>query len=175
MIGDTGIAPLPILFAFVLFTAALYTDIRTKRIPNLVTIPIALIGLVYHLLAAGSVAGLFYALKGLFLGCLLLIIPFMLGGMGGGDVKLLGALGALVGPVAVFWAFLYGAMAGGGIALFIMIRGAGLPLFKNFWNEISIFVLTRHRVEPATDAKRFPYTVPMAIGFVIFIIGGKMC
>ena len=57
---------------------------------------------------------------------LLLFLPlFALRAMGGGDVKLLAAFGAWLGPVLVFWVAVYGAIAGGVLALLLVLWRAG--------------------------------------------------
>ncbi len=55
---------------------------------------------------------------GLFLGVAFLLPVYLIGGMGAGDVKLMGAVGSILGPQGVFIAFLYSAIAGGLYALF---------------------------------------------------------
>src|SRR4029453_6678920 len=63
-------------------------DYRTKRIPNWLTMPAAVIGLVYCSLAPGGI-GIGWSLAGFAVGMSLLIVPWLLGGGGMGDVKML--------------------------------------------------------------------------------------
>jgi prepilin peptidase CpaA len=153
------------------FTAAcLYTDLRTGRIPNLLTVPFACGGVLYHCIALGIQAGGLFALKGLGLGCLLLFLPFALGGMGGGDVKCLGTLGAWMGPERVFWVFLYGAMAGGLIALVLLAlpsRGQGM---REAWLDLKIRILSGQWLHGRDQGRRFPYTIPIAIGVTALLL-----
>jgi prepilin peptidase CpaA len=93
-------------------------DLRTRRIPNLLTLGAAAGGLVFSL-ATGGLAGGISAVAGLAVGVVLMFIPFALGGMGGGDVKLLGALGAWLGPADAVWLVIYTGIAGGLIALVV--------------------------------------------------------
>jgi hypothetical protein len=69
-----------------------------------------------------------HASLGWFIGALAFIVPFALGGLGGGDVKLLAAIGAWLGPAGAFWVALYAGVAGGvmalGVALATVICGA---------------------------------------------------
>lgn len=105
--------------------AALATgwDLRTGLIPNRITFPAMLLGLILNTYYTGW-HGLGTSLAGLALGILLLFIPFAIGGMGAGDVKLLAAIGALNGHVFTFRAFLYGAIAGGIMALGVaLVKG----------------------------------------------------
>lgn len=79
-----------------------------------------LVGLIFFVFQHGW-AGLLYGLAGLLLGMVLLLVPFTMGGIGGGDVKLLGAVGSLKGVEFVFQAFLASALAGGLLALTLII------------------------------------------------------
>ena len=70
--------------------------------------------------------GFMHSAGGLFLGLALLLPIYIIGGMGAGDVKLMGAVGSILGPHGVFIAFLCSAMAGGVYALFILCRNRAL-------------------------------------------------
>lgn len=74
------------------------TDVRRGLIPNLVTLPALLLGLVLHTVNAGS-EGLAWAAAGAVVTALFPYLAFRTGGMGGGDVKLFAALGALLGVI----------------------------------------------------------------------------
>src|SRR5689334_13282003 len=88
-----------------LFTlAAAVTDLRQKRVPNYLTVPAALAGLAYHSFAPGG-HGVLFALAGFAIGFVLLLLPWILGGGGMGDVKLLAALGTWLGPIMILVAF----------------------------------------------------------------------
>ncbi len=89
---------------------AAWTDLRSHRIPNVLTVPAALVGLAYHTLAPQGF-GCFVSLAGLAVGLGLLFIPAALGGSGMGDVKLLAALGAWLGPKLVLAAFVLSALS----------------------------------------------------------------
>jgi prepilin peptidase CpaA len=101
-------------------TAAAACDLRTRRIPNALTFSAAAAGLIYHVVTGGTSAGL-SSVGGLLIGALPLFFQFALGGMGAGDVKLMGALGAWLGPLPAFWLVLYSGIAGGAMALVIAI------------------------------------------------------
>src|SRR5437660_8307386 len=88
------------------------SDVRTRRIPNVLTFGAAAAALVY-LFAAHGWLGLAGAGEGWAVGVLLFFPFFALGGLGAGDVKLLGAMGAWLGPRAVFWVAVYASLAGG--------------------------------------------------------------
>ena len=107
-----------------LYTAlAAVFDLRLHRIPNYLTVPAALLGLAYHALLPGG-WGILTSLAGFALGFLFLLLPWILGGGGMGDVKLLAALGAWLGPAHVAIAFALSVFLAAMIAVGIMIRHA---------------------------------------------------
>lgn len=62
------------------------------------------------------------SLGGAFLGVAILIVPFLLKMVGGGDLKFLCAAGAIIGPTALWYSFLAGALFGGLAAIFIILK-----------------------------------------------------
>lgn len=104
---------------------AAFWDLRTRRIPNWLTLPAALLGLALNVAISGS-DGLRQSGLGLLAGLALLSIPFAIGGMGAGDVKMLAAIGAFAGPAFAFQTFLFGALAGGLIAVVVLLRRSHL-------------------------------------------------
>jgi prepilin peptidase CpaA len=93
-------------------------DLRTRRIPNVLTFGAAAGGVAFSLATRGLAGGI-DSLAGILVGAALMFVLFALGGMGAGDVKLLGALGAWLGPTDAIWLSLYTGMAGGVIALIV--------------------------------------------------------
>ncbi len=108
----------------VLLLSAL-TDIRWQRVPNWITFPGMAGAVILHTAFHGQ-QGLLFSLKGIGMGLGLLLVFYVLGGMGAGDVKLLGAVGGFVGPDGVLSAFLMTALLGGiyAVALLLMHWGA---------------------------------------------------
>lgn len=102
-------------------------DILWRRIPNWLTFSAFAAGLLVHTLRDG-VAGLLVALGGAALGLGLLLPFYAARAMGAGDVKLLAALGALVGPQVLVSIALYTALAGGAISLILLARQGTLPV-----------------------------------------------
>ena len=94
---------------------ACVTDIRTRKIPNLLTVSAAGIGGLFHF-ATTSWVGLGWSVAGCAVGLAMFLPFFLLRGIGGGDVKLLAALGAWLGPYQAMWLDLFAALAGGPMA-----------------------------------------------------------
>src|SRR5262245_42139787 len=97
-------------------------DYRTQKIPNWLTVPAAVLALAYHSLAPGG-SGVLFALGGFGIGFALLLLPWLLGGGGMGDVKMLAALGAWMGPVWILAAFGLGAFFAAIMAIGLMVMG----------------------------------------------------
>jgi prepilin peptidase CpaA len=157
--------------------AASLWDIRTRRIPNAITLGGAAVALVFHVCTAGSVAAApgaaGWSLAGWAVGLSLFLPLFLLGGMGAGDVKLLAAFGAWLGPKAVFWVAIYGSVTGGLIAVPLLVarRAFGRTL-SNLWGLIGFWRLAGIRPHPGLTletpgAVRLPYALPVAIGALL--------
>ncbi len=117
--------------AAVCVIAAAIIDLRTRRIPNWLTGPSVLLAFLLNLYLDG-IHGLTSSLLGLLAGFSLLIFVYLLGGMGAGDVKLLSAVGAFVGPLLVFYTFIWMALVGGVLAMMLIIQKKAIPqTFRN--------------------------------------------
>ncbi len=103
------------LALLILLALASACDIRSHRIPNLLSLAGLGLGLAEHGWRGGG-AGLLLSLEGVAAACLALL-PYALGGLGAGDVKLLGAVGALMGPIFLLWTLPGAVFAGGLLAL----------------------------------------------------------
>jgi len=98
-----------------------FTDIRARRIPNWLTYPAAFIAILLHTLAAGW-PGAKLALLGTALG-LGILLPFvLLKSLGGGDWKLVGALGAFFGPQRLVLVLMLTLLINGVMALALVLR-----------------------------------------------------
>lgn len=104
---------------------SLYTDIKSRKILNIITLPTIIFGFVYNFYISGF-EGFLFSGKGFLVGLCVLMIPYLLGGMGAGDVKLMAAIGALMGTSFVFYSFIYTALIGGLIGLLLIIKKRGL-------------------------------------------------
>ena len=97
-------------------TTAAIIDLFTRRVPNWLVLPFLAAGVVTQAITGGW-AGCGRSFAGIGLAAVLFGVPFLLGGMGMGDVKLAGAVGAWIGPWQFFMAFILTGIAGGIFAL----------------------------------------------------------
>ncbi|WP_320162919.1 prepilin peptidase [uncultured Trichococcus sp.] len=95
-----------------LVAASGFFDLKERKIPNKITFTGILIGLIFNLITGGWL-GLFQGVVGMFVGLAIFFLPFVMGGMGAGDVKLMGAIGALMGWKFSVMTALYSAIVGG--------------------------------------------------------------
>jgi len=113
-------ASVPVGVVAVALAIATVTDLRMFKIHNLLTIPLLISGLLYHGLVTGS-DGFLSSVLGALFGFGVLALFFLVGGVGGGDVKLLAGVGAWLGLFLTFWLFNVAALAAGLYALVLTI------------------------------------------------------
>jgi prepilin peptidase CpaA len=161
----------------ILLIICVITDVQKRKIYNSVLLPFLLAGLVIHTLLDG-ISGFSFALAGTGVGFGVLLIPYLLGGMGAGDVKLLAVIGALKGMSFVLMAALYMALAGGVMALVIILFQKGMK--KRLFHIASFLHGMRHgiKVPLMSDSEvlktTYPYGIAIAAGAIyqIFRSGG---
>lgn len=110
---------------FLLLIICVFTDIKERKIYNSILYPFLCAAWILHVVTGGS-AGLKETLLGTAVGLSILLIPYLLGGMGAGDVKLLAVIGAIKGMNFVLLASVYMAFAGGGMAILILFFRKGV-------------------------------------------------
>ena len=150
--------------------AATIIDLKTRRIPNVLTGAMALTGLGF---AASGVSGpsLGAALLGTVIGLLVMMPGYMLGATGAGDVKLMGAVGAIVGPALVIPAFLFTAIAGGVLAVVVAARRKRLgATLAQTGKLVTAPGGASHEIRSATSVARFAYGPAIAAGTIIAVL-----
>ena len=166
------------LAALAVAAIAVATDVRTRRIPNLLTFGGALVALAYWGWS-GGLRGLGHGASGWAVGVALFLPLFVVGGMGAGDVKLLGAIGAWMGPGGTLYTALYSVLAGGVLALAVALRHHYLSrAFRNLWALVGFWRVTGVKPMPGLtldDAAgpKLPYGIAIGVGTVIAILLGK--
>lgn len=145
---------LSILVAAVV-TVALFTDLKERKIPNWLTFGAAFVGIAINTVFYGF-EGLGASLLGWIVGVALLVIPYLMKGIGAGDVKLMGAIGALMGIHFVFYTMLWTALAGGLISIIYML----------FHRQILyVWIATR-----TTSGKFVPYGIAIFAGTLVQLL-----
>jgi prepilin peptidase CpaA len=154
-----------------LVALACMTDLRTRRIPNVLTFGTTIAALLFHGTAAGA-NGLATSAGGWMLGASLFLPVFALRGMGAGDVKLLAAIGAWLGPWPVASVALITTIAGGVMAVAVALAHGYLrAALTNLWMLLMHWRIGGIRPLPAVTLEggrgpRLAYAVPIAIGTV---------
>jgi len=155
-------------------------DVRTRRIPNYLTLGTAVIGLAYNFMSHG-LPGLAEGFLGMLLGFALLILPYLWGGMGAGDVKALAALGSWLGPKLILFLFCYMGIAGGILAVgYLMWQGNLWEKTKQGWTFLVNLILCRPAGPPRAPSAAqltagIPYGVAIFAGMLVLVgVGGRL-
>ena len=163
-----GITNVNIIVLVAVFAAAVF-DYRFRKVPNLVTFPAIVCGMAVAFLKGGLI-GLSASIMGLFLGIALLSFPYAMGGIGAGDVKLLGAIGAIKGPWFVFMTFLVAAIIGGIMAvgrMAFIIKGSDMRVLGQsvraayYTGALSAIEIPEYALK-----ERLPYAVAISGGAI---------
>jgi prepilin peptidase CpaA len=150
--------------------AATATDLRSRRIPNELTAVMAASGLG---LSVTGVSGVSTAasLAGLVLGLLLMLPGYWLGATGAGDVKLMAAVGAIVGPPLVLSAFVCTSLAGGVLAVIVAVRRKRLgATLVQTGRLVAAPGSAPQEMKAAGAASRFAYGPAIAIGSLVAVL-----
>ncbi len=164
---------LPITIAvitIIIASVAVYTDIRWGKIFNALTFPALLAGVAINTVANG-LDGTLLAVEGAALGFALFIVSALFGRiLGGGDIKLLMAIGALQGPYFLAWAIFYTALTGAALAIVVgLYRGV---LGKRLRCLAASMYLRMSQGVPmemheTAGSPRLPYAIAIGLGSLI--------
>jgi prepilin peptidase CpaA len=154
--------------------AASVTDLARQRIPNYITFPLAIFGLLYNLYTTGT-SGLIFSFLGILAGGGLLILFYIMGGLGAGDVKLLAAVGSILGPVNVVHAFVYSALAGGVYSIIVLYRHSALrsSLERCVSAPVDFLRTGQWLWSPSPAEKKIPrmcYAIAITLGTGIYVL-----
>jgi prepilin peptidase CpaA len=144
-------------------------DVRWRRIPNVLTLTTALSGLLYHYSISGS-DGLGTAALGSLVGLALFFPLFALGGLGAGDVKLLAAFGAWLGPQQTLMAAAATTILGAIAALIVVLARRRLSnTLANLYGLLAFWMVRGLRPQPGmtlatADSLRLAYALPITMG-----------
>ena len=153
----------------IVVAVATFTDLRSRRIPNWLVLPFLAAGLVVAGWTHGW-HGIVHSLAGLGVGALLFGILCWMGGMGMGDVKLCGAIGAWIGPSQMLTALVMTGIAGGLIALCWAAAGGFMGELFSGTGDL-LFGLKKRGLRPHPElvldnplTRKMPYAPAIAIG-----------
>jgi len=161
-----------------LLAICLFTDLREGKIYNKHTFPVFLLALTLSVIE-GGLPGLKFSFLGAAAGLVIMLVPYLLGGMGAGDVKLVMVIGALKGAGFTLQAALATFIVGGLIAaVLITYRRQWLQTFSRLKEIIFLlFVIPTYKKynygSPALHADfSFPYGIAITAGTLIVLLMG---
>ena len=171
---EAGLKPAILAGALLLAILAGWTDLRSRRIPNWLTVSGAAVGVVANTVLGGW-AGLKTSLLGLVLGLGLLLPLVLLRSLGAGDWKLSGALGAFTGPTVLIDLLIGSVFVAGLMALALVIyKGRMRQTLRNIGHilvSLVTFQLPGTRVSlDNPDSLKVPYGVALALTVVLYSV-----
>ncbi|MHC4481716.1 MAG: A24 family peptidase [Planctomycetota bacterium] len=155
----------------IVLVAASYTDVRDGKIPYYITYPGVLVGLIGHAITGGLTGrgelaiGLSGSALGLAVGFLPWALVWQVGLIGGGDAKVMGAIGALSGWRFTLAATFYGFAAALVMAIIVMVaRRITVRTLKRVWRTLVLVFTPGGEMKPVTEGSP---TIPLGLAFCI--------
>lgn len=165
----------------ILIPATLYAswvDYSERRVPNWLNGALALTGFMVQGAYFGT-SGLADGGLGLLVGLGLLIGPWLIHGMGAGDVKLMAAIGVWLGPMMTFVSFCVGVILGGIIAVIMILSARKMwsamanmkTIMQKFSSRETLFGEFGSVHSFGSTSQLLPYGVPLTIGSITVLLG----
>jgi len=139
-----------------------YMDLKYQVIPNKLTLPAIVAGWLVSWLHGALVPSLVGSLIGFFI----LLLPFIMGWVGGGDLKMLAALGALMGPASFIPAFFLGILIAGVLSLLVLVKQCALLSMIKYMLKLP----EGDRYRPISQAIPLGSCMSLAV-FVLILLG----
>ena len=160
----------------IILVIASIKDLFSFRIPNWLTYPAIAVGFSYSSFTKGY-EGFLFSLTGALIGFVLLLLPYMIGGTGAGDVKLMGAVGSFLGVHGIFVVFILSCILGGVYALFLVAsKGLLRSTFKRYGKILWCFIITQKFIYiPPTikeKALKIRFGLAIALGTGSYLVLG---
>jgi prepilin peptidase CpaA len=153
------VGPVPAVVLLVVAVVCAITDLAKGKVYNVVTYPAIALGVVIAV-AQHGVAGIWIALGGFAVGFFPAFILYALGGQAGGDVKLLGAIGTIAGPVAATETLILAFFVGGILGLGKLAWEG--KLLSSLWRIVRVIGGT---LWPGLAPEKRPDAEPVTIRF----------
>jgi prepilin peptidase CpaA len=146
-----------LLHSIVLIIALIsaYTDLRYRKIFNVITLPAMVLGFILQFSFFGF-SGLLSALIGFLIGFGFFFLFYLFGGMGAGDVKLMGALGILLGKTDIIYVIIFTGLFGLGVVLILFFPYLYLAIKTK---KLSVFLAFRKHY--------MPYGIAISLGALL--------
>lgn len=166
---------------------AVITDLRNRKIPNRITVPFALAGIIWQSYQFGW-SGTKTSLFGFLVGFLIFLIPYIIRAFGAGDVKLMAAIGAISNWKFVLYTAVFTALWGGILVvinrliqgrLIALLKDVGSMLIYGILRVINTFYLSprmgellgKFHVEVSREASNYiPYALAIALGTISCLV-----
>jgi prepilin peptidase CpaA len=147
------------------------------KVPNWLTLPFIVAGWIVSTVLFGW-EGLGWSLFGTFVGLMLLLPAYAIGGMGAGDVKMMAGIGAWMFGETTMWAFGVSAVVGALLAVLMVLARKGWKKHsEQFWLILGEIVTIRDPNQLSVIAAErkpsmllLPYGIPIAIGTVLYFL-----
>jgi prepilin peptidase CpaA len=162
-------------FVCLILIVAAYIDGKELRVPNWLTFPMVISGLIFNVVTGGWL-GLGIGLLGMTVGLLCLLPLYAVGGMGAGDVKLMAGVGAWLGWQPTVFAFCLSTFVGAVMAIVMALYRRSFK--KHYANFLMIFMewitikkpgeLSQIAAERKSSMLLLPYGIPICIGSMIY-------
>lgn len=164
--------------ALVVSLTAGWIDWKTRRIPNWLTVGGAILGIALHVFQSGH-AGTVLSLIGMFVALIALLPMVLLRAMGAGDWKLMGAMGAILGPVMMLFVLVAAIFFSGIMGVVMMIRAKRVKeTLLNVFVLVQGFLSFGLRKFPDIslnnpDLMKLPFGVAAALGTILCFLGTR--
>jgi len=168
-----------VLVALIAATIAAVTDMCWFRIYNVLTFPLIASGIIYHTVLTQT-AGFMHSVGGICVGGGVLLLLYVVGGTGAGDVKLMAGVGAWLGAPATFHVLIITCIIGGVYALVLLILHGGVSRTVNNLRVMCYQIRalgthlgpeenTESLVRCGESRRLIPYGAMIAVGIVVWL------
>ncbi|OMF68075.1 A24 family peptidase [Paenibacillus sp. FSL R5-0766] len=153
--------------------AAFITDIRSMKIPNRLTLPVTVAGVLAHIIWGGW-DGFLFSAAGFAAGFGILFLMYAIGAVGAGDVKLFGGIGAWTGLAFGIHVIIYSVLYAGAIGLVILLfrKDSAKRIRGMAGNLAGFFMLGSLKLVNKEKTLKFPFMLAVLPGFITVLVSG---